>query len=382
MVNSQATCKAFITTEQYFGSCKTYKVPSVALGHPIHLGGKNTHYGLDILKNSFINSGFIEYLKHPQKMMQQLPSHNISDNAFHSPKIYHGLWLTNKDNPKKISSQVENFIEQAQKLSGYEIIIWSNIDKEIFSKLNPVVVNANITIKNIADLKTSYSKLLDLAMSPAKYLPSQNAKVFSGFLIDLAKYLIIESEGGILADLNFKLAENFAPKNIAPYDFIAASKSLTFIENGFLIAKAHHIIFQELLNDIDYLMFSGDCALTQFKNAIVDNFELTNFFSMAPLAMSYIMHNNQQGNFDGLTQGNCLEYKDYKPLPFGLWDKIYAHEKFSDNIDSDTTFEQITNFMIAYSEAFNQLGFYNNFNCIKTELIGFDGMSNNGGMLI
>jgi hypothetical protein len=377
MVNSQATCKAFITTEQYFGSCKTYEVPGNAVAHPIINLPRGVHFGLDIIKNSLINSGFIEYVKHPQKMMQQLPAHNISDDNFHSPKIYHGLWLTSKNNPREINYQVENFIKQAQKLPGYEIIMWTNIDKEVFSRLNPVIVNANITIKNIADLKTSYSKLLDLALSPAKYLPTHNAKLFNGVLIDLTKYLIMESEGGILADLNFEFAENFNPNNIAPYDFIAPTKAGSFIENGYFIAKAHHIIFQELLNYLDDVMFSGDCGLTQFKNAAaLFNTDLTNFFSMAPLDMSYMMYNNKQGNFDGLVKG-CTNHKNDKQISPYLWDEIHAHEEFADYIDNATTLEQVNSFIVSYCKVFQDFfgkHIINNFNCVDTKLIGLDGI--------
>ncbi|MFN7038489.1 MAG: hypothetical protein ACK4OM_02840 [Alphaproteobacteria bacterium] len=334
------------------------------------------NYALSFLKTSFERNGFIEYIKHPQKMLQH-SSNNIQDNSIYEvkklPSFFHAVWLTNKHNPKKINVQIENFLEQAERIPDFKSIIWTNLEPAKFLEMNPELKNENISIKNIAQLNTDYKELLDIILNPSDYLPSHNAHIFNGFLIDLTKYLIMESQGGILADLNFNFGNEFNINNIEQFDFIAPNMGFTRIENGFFIAKPHHIIFKELLTIINDMLINPDYGLHELKNKLASNHTATEIFSMMPLAISYIMNNNQGSNQDVLTSTKCNNLPD-TVFPLELLELIKSHEDISYKLDSKD-FNDINDFTISYINLTNKLKNYDNFKCIDVDLVGADHMS-------
>jgi hypothetical protein len=324
------TCKSVLTLERYLDSCPIAlalfpdMLPKFFSGDGSQRG---LHYSLAYFKNSFENNGFIDYIKHPQRIHEdssRLPSLESRDAMKTDlPKVFQGLWLTNKDNPHVINGQLSNFIEQSKKLEGYETVIWTNINPNKLKEMNPSLEAENISVKDIAAIETEHAKLLDLVLTPRKYLKFIGG--WNGVVIDITKYIIAESQGGILADLNFEFDKDFKQSSLESYDFIAAATDFNRIENGFFIVKPHHVVFRELLNIIDEMTNNPDCSLYELRKMVYP----TEIFSMMPLGMAYMKYNNQEDNADVLVNSKV---KNKSNLPD--MDKINEHEAKVDMLES------------------------------------------------
>ena len=322
-------CKSTVTLEQYYSSCPnnvlikdrllqerlledSHFAPVFYCSHRTHNPKVDT---LIYLKSFFEGNGYIDYIKNPQKTIDHgsrkptLPQNDVIKTEF--IKVFHGLWLTNKQKPHIINSALDNFIVQSKKLNDYKVIMWTNIPSDKLREMNPQLDKENIITKNIADIKTDHTNLLDFIISPKEYINFKNSST-SGLVIDITKYIIMESQGGVIADLNFRFEKNFQQSSIEYYDFIAEKTSFNAIENGFFVATAHHPIFIETLNIIDEMINSPDCSLHELKaiNAL-RTIELVDLFSMMPLSMSYISSNNQKGKIDAL----FIPFGPYQSLP-------------------------------------------------------------------
>lgn len=260
--------------------------------------------------------GYLDYIKYPHQIYidsaRKPALANLNSEKHDLPKIFQSVWITNPASPKAIKpEQLSNFFTQAGKLEGYEKVIWTNIEPAIFRELNKdILTNQDITIKNIANLETNHTELLNFLISPEKYIPRSaiEKNLFNGVLIDLAKYLVMEVNGGVLADFNFAFSANFNKNNIESYDFIAKHKGYTFIENGFFVAKAQHIIFTEVLDIMhDLLISTSDCGVNEHRELLhnpPESFQsgdyLVNRYTMEPLFMAYLKYNNLENNVDAL----------------------------------------------------------------------------------
>lgn len=368
------TCKSTLTLEQYINSCHIFsgKLSGGLMEKLTGLNnsGRGLSYSLSILKNNWEDNGFIDYIRHPQKIFDdssRLPSIEARNTTKADlPKIFQGVWITNKGHPRAIDNQLDNFIEQAKKLEGYEAVIWTNVDLDKLKGLNPQLELNNIKVKNIVDTNTKHKQLLDFILAPKDYLKPSQGHNFNGAIIDIAKYIIIENQGGILADLNFKFDKNFQQSNIASHDFIAIARGFNRIENSFFIAKPHHTIFNELLNIIDEMIHNPECSLQELREVAGPTLA-TEFFSMMPLAMAYMKNNNLESNVDALI-GGCSKTKEIHLLNL---DQTQKHEDIAHKLESSNLeeFEEYTeSYMSLIAEA------PKNFNCIK-EPIGVDSMS-------
>jgi hypothetical protein len=190
-------------------------------------------------------------------------------------------------------------ISHTQKLKGFESEIWNNISQDILLRLNPELGGINIKQKNLAELTTKHIKLLDVALSPNKYIVSYTIHNFKRFLIDLDKYLLIESKGGILTDLNFRFSEQFNSNN--SYDLMATQMGLIRLENSFFIAKPPQPTFADTFDIIKEMIFTSDCALQELRDSHQKyNIISTEVFSMIPLVMTYICMSDETVGYDGM----------------------------------------------------------------------------------
>lgn len=365
------TCKSVLTLEQYLDSCPNIEAPSLH-GVPYTIanqlfalglsGNKNVgvDYSLRTLKSSFENNGLIEYIKSPRKMIedsQRLPQLKENSSVISNvPKVFQGLWLASKYKPQPIIHDLENFLTQAKKLVGYEIIIWTNINPNKLKEHNPKLEEENIKVYNLGSIDTEYKQLLNFILSPAEYV--RNVNNFNAVIIDAAKNIIMESTGGILADFNFKFNDNFQQSSIQSYDFIADYKDFNLIENGFFIAKPHHIIFRELLNIQDEMIFNPECSLKELRD---DNRGKEGTFSMTLLMMAYLKYNNQDGNIDALIQSRSCQNK----LNVS---KAQAHEEMVAQLESDNP-EQFSEYAYSFMDNVNFMLCFSSF---VTEPIGRD----------
>ena len=172
-------------------------------------------------------------------------------------------------------------------------------------------------------------------------------------------------------DLNFKFSDKFSLSEITKYDFIAAGKGGSFIENGFFYTKSHHIIFQDILNMVNELIFSPDCAITEFRkimNEANKSDSITNSFSMSPLAISYVKNNNKDGNIDVLTSDECSKINSKNDWLEMLEPKISAHAQNSDKLFSDDM-ELFDQFVTSYLQVLKKV---DSFDCIDSNLVGRD----------
>lgn len=368
MSNEINTCKSVLTLEQYLDSCPIFLSKPSALSGLSKLTsasiiGGGGDYSLASLKNSFENNGFIEYIKHPQDIFKdssRLPSLESYNTAREEPsKVFQGLWITNVDNPKSIDYNLLNFIEQSKKLEGYETVIWSNIESNKLKEMNPLLESENITVKNLIDIKTQYPQLVDFILSPKNYININNAHSFNGLIIDVAKYIIIESQGGILADLNFEFDDSFKQDSIKSYDFIADLKRFGNIENGFFISKPNHIIFKELLDIVDEMINNPECSLKELRDTGSTD-TITDLFSMMPLVMAYIKSNNLEGNIDVLIDG-CTKGIQKKGLPD--IETIRSHEEMAYKLESSDFEGDFRDYVASYTKTILHRGV--NYSCIE-----------------
>lgn len=364
---------------EYYYSCPSSNYPiagkwignNIAAAFQIGKGGRGANIPIFFLRNFFENYGYSKYLLKPEIiLLDKVSNQEPNFTNKHHPNVYQGLWITNKINPEKIDSNLSNFIEQTKKIPSFEVILWTNISPQKLKELNLELEINNIKVKNIADLKTNYRELIDFIITPEKYIASNKGKLYNGIIIDAAKYLIAESEGGFIADLNFKLSDGFSLDEITKYDFIAPNKGLTSIENGFFYTKPHHIIFQDILNIISELLLSPDCSISEFREIMNKGSHsdgITYSFSMSPLAISYIKNNNKKGNIDVLTSPRCLKDNSIEELE----SEISAHSKNYDKLFSKDIklFEQ---FIGSYVSLLGELQGKDNFDCIKSDLVGVD----------
>lgn len=356
-------CQAIVNLEEYLNSCINIEdspYPLHQLFRISEYGPLGADYALKALKNSFNNNGLLEYIIHPQKMTedaQRLPKAKDIP-TLNIPQIFQTLWITSKEKPHPINHQLENFISQAEKLDGYKIAIWTNIEPSKLKELNPILEKENIEVYNIAHIDTEYQQLLDFILSPNEYV--HNVKIFNGVIIDIAKNIIMESTGGFLVDLNFELDDNFNQSTIQSYDFITHYMGFNIIENGFFIAKPHHIIFKEMLNIQEEMMLSPECSLKELKTRN-DNKE--SIFSMTPLMMAYLKYNNLEGNIDAVTPHD-LCFQDYQPN----MNNIQAHEAMYYKLESNNP-EEIKEYAISL---FNNINYGICFTNVIKEPIGLD----------
>lgn len=311
-------------------------------GH-IHGGGKELVYSLAHLRSFLEERGYLDYLKHPHQIYLDLEKKpdlyncNVARHAL--PKVFQSVWITNPKFPRPIKSKdLNSFFSQAKKLEGYKKVIWTNIEPDLFREIHKKdLASQDITIQNIANLKTNYTKLLDFLISPEMYVPHFviEKSLLNGVFIDLAKYLVMEAKGGVLADFNFYFVDDFNKSNIESYDFIAQKKSFTFIENGFFVAKPHHIIFTEVLEIMyDLLIDNSDCGMNEYRDLLYSpkamfGDYLVYRFTMEPLFMAYLKFNNQENNVD------ALMYRYDNETMFGETSEVIIskHDYFQNNAD-------------------------------------------------
>ncbi|MGB4191357.1 MAG: hypothetical protein WBJ81_02255 [Rickettsiales bacterium] len=369
------TCSSVLTIKDYYNSCSIsgpwFRASTLPSVFSVGNGGRGMHYSLAFLRTSLQNNGFIDYIKHPLKMAEDFnrkPDLEVSSAEKNElPKVFQGLWLTNPENPKPILKYLSNFIAQGKKLEGYQAIIWTNLSPEKLNELNPILKEENIVVKNIVTLDTEYKNLLDFVISPNKYIkPEQNSN-YNGLLIDVAKYLILENKGGILADSNFEFDNNFELKNFNNIDFTALYKGNNFIENGFLVAKPHHLIAKELLNIIDEMLNNPDCALNNLRD--LGNMDTITFlFSMMPLSMAYMKYNNLENNVDALVSSTKI--KKPKEFDVELLEQVQNFENKSYLLEADN-FVELTEYVDDYLSILSDLESYTSPNCLG-ESIGRD----------
>ncbi len=368
-----------------------------------------------LLIESAQNNGYLEYIKHPAKMITNHQKSKMAKIEQGLSTLYktvlklfgdeesgkfQALWLTDTrlsevtyHRPINYDNFL-NYIEQSTKAigSGYKTIIWTNLDKETFWNIHPLFkqgFSEFIEIKNLADLDTEYVKLKDLLLSPDKYLPKTDDKAkYTGFLVDLAKYLILEKEGGLLADLNFKFVQDFDPMYLEHYDYIGnrcLAGGLARIENNFFYSKPHHPIFKETLNIIEEMIFNPSFGNSMLLNAGLRSTPFTELYSMMPYSIGYIKGFNQDGNNDALhtivmpgSPGySCEELKkrftksgqEFSPE---LKAKIADYEALGYNLENLTDKDQLRAALKEFKQIEDMLYEYQSYQCVDGSLVGAD----------
>ncbi len=357
---------------------------------------------LALLMESAQNNGYLEYIKHPSRIIEhhknngEVKPENVLTKLFGDKKEgkFQALWLTNLSNPKAIKTEdFLNYINQATKAveSEYKSIIWTNLDKETFWNIHPLFQGFRdlFEIKNIADLDTEYVKLKDLLLSPNKYLPqTPNTKNYTGFLVDLAKYLILEQEGGLLADLNFKFVSDFDPTKLEQYDYIGnkcLAGGLERIENNFFYSKPHYPIFKETLNIIEEMIFNPSYGNEKLLNIGLDSTQFVEHYSMMPYSIGYIKGFNQDDNNDAMqtitfpgTLGKSCEdtYAFFKnrnqDLPSELKAKIEEYEALAYNLENITDKDILREVILKLYTIREMLFPYQYYQCVDGSLVGED----------
>lgn len=389
-------CKSTPTLEDYLNSCPSSFLP-IQKHYPLNqkhckLKTYSTapHGFLDAreafksaallthIKNYLKDSGHLDLITHPEEMLLRngkrfLDKKNVVEKDL--IKFFHSVWLTNEDDPQEIKS-LDNFLDQVKKLENYEAIIWTNLDPDVLYSQNPLLEINKIKVNYIGDLNTRYKELLDLIVNKNNYI---DLYFSAGAFIDIAKYLILQSEGGILADFNFKFSDQFSHSILAKYDFIGLEQAYNYLENGFFVLnQKSHIIMNELLNIINELVFSPDCGLKEFREAFFDcsgDDPSTKYITMMTLSMMHMKYNNQGDNLDVLISNKVGNLDKFVSASKSYLNNINS---LNNNIDAlySNDLEDINNFIEKYfSLVLQQSEFCHTYNYISPDLLGEDGSS-------
>jgi len=207
-------------------------------------------------------------------------SHIVNDECLASPTIPHNLhyvWLTDLNNPKDapenhlniVTESMTNF-RQGTKYNDWNYKFHTNAPNLIsnttgfFQSLGFEILDITEEYKNFRT-----NSFVDLFIQTKKY----------GLAVDMARYEIVNDQGGMYLDLNFNLTRSL-DKEVCAYPFVnfniegsggmAIMGPLPHPENYFFISRPNHPILIQTINDI-YEAFNGPRSQIFYQNLNATN---------------------------------------------------------------------------------------------------------------
>ena len=208
--------------------------------------------------------------------------HLAQDQCMDTPTIphkVHYIWLTDSNNPKNppekhlsiVNASMTIFQENTQ-YDDWSYSFHTNAPEGItnttsfFKSLGFQIIDINQEYKNFKSIS-----FVDLFIQTKNY----------GIAADLARYEVINLEGGVYIDLNFNLTRAL-DKEFCAYSFVNFETTSTIsvpmafphAENYFFISKPNHPILIQTINDV-YSAFHGPASHIYFSNLNGTNREAT-----------------------------------------------------------------------------------------------------------
>jgi hypothetical protein len=283
------------------------------------------------------------------------------------PYTIHHIWLTHSSSPKEIlDADIQNVIHTSQIYgSKFEIIVWVNdksfIPKSI-AKLNAinkkleveVIKHANATAQSLCEFGSDINLLDDLteetAMEAAKITvksiygdaPGIRSldvvailidKKLWGMASDLLRYSIIENEGGLYADLNYKMSRSLESE-FHKFDLFSKTYGDNHcdVENSFFAAKPMHQKFSCAVDRtnkqlISNGVLSGDMSHTEAT-------KLTSPTTGNAVAMCYYAVGDSGGTIDAVFPATCFDERK-KVRKFGQEKILVITEVYGEQMASE-----------------------------------------------
>lgn len=271
-----------------------------------------------------------DILDFPEKLYDSLAT--IPATSDKIPHFVHHIWLTSEDSPNEIKfKNLENTVKTkeffANKMgSDWHHIVWTN-NKSLIPSSAVFLAKNDIELRSIFDYQDQIRLIDEISalVSSKKW----------GIASDALRYCIIESLGGIYADLNFKFL-NAPTEEVKKYDFFSLS-----LVNSFFAAKANHPIITHEIDMIKGIFNDSYPSLLWLKDHddVREQTYLTTAYTFAYSVIKYFNHENNKDfvynngilNFEGFTCSVGLEVYKYANLMDYCWDpREVIGEDFSD----------------------------------------------------
>ncbi len=203
-------------------------------------------------------------------------------NSTNIENTMHHIWLTKTSNPRELfDSDIKNAVYNKNFLNKdnqtWLHVVWTN-DKSLIPKSVKKLESNGIQVRSIYAYKDKL-KLFD------KIIELTEEGRF-GMASDILRYSIIDAEGGVYADLNFRFEQGIK-SYLQKYDFFSGD-----FQNNFFAAKPQHIIITETLQKIQDNLSNPPSYLNDFIGKIT--IQTTHL----PFVLSIIRHANDEGNVD------------------------------------------------------------------------------------
>lgn len=347
-------------------------------------------FGLYLLRDEIVKWGGAEVICDLKNNLYNI--HNIElKNTNSIPKLLHLVWLTDQDRPQKAPNYYEILSNIQEKLEDFEISIWTNIDTNDFRDLHENIMDYKVNVKSIMDLETKYTGMQSLINSPnslSQYIRKfindnnflyqiiNNIDKSMGLKVDWAKYLIMESKGGLLMDWNFKVANNILDK-MQKYDFIATHMEFGRIENSVFAARKSHPIFTDVLDMLEDSFFNQNFISFYISAKILGKTGIVEQLSMLPLAISFLKNFNKGDNKDALVEKNCKELlitEGYVNPRSKQQIESYKYKCFEIFQEDNPAFEDFWNLIKEHHDFRSELHSFIEF-CIEENDFGVDNLS-------
>ena len=220
------------------------------------------------------------------------------------PRIIHHVWVTNRKTRREIPDEdiqhvldTKNTFSQKDSSLGtythpqeaWEHIVWTN-DKSLIPRSVDKLQKEGIKVKDLSEIDKNFKLKQEV-----NDLIEHNKW---GMASDFLRLEIINTKGGVYADLNY-VFDRKIENEVHKYDFFATSFDMLeqsyWIQNNLFGSKAHHPILEDAI-----LSAKDNLAIYQKYDATLglDIFESTVRVSGSLLTLSYYKKANQIGNIN------------------------------------------------------------------------------------
>lgn len=160
----------------------------------------------------------------------------------------HHIWLTHNSNPRELFTgdkyedawNIEFLYQKISLYNDWDHTLWAH-NKSLIPITVSIAEKFCITIKNIGDIATERVHLADFF---TKYDLDHYTL---GAYIDITKYALAETYGGMILDINFYLAQKLENSHLKTYSTIISIRSG---ENSFICVEKGFSLISVILNSI------------------------------------------------------------------------------------------------------------------------------------
>ncbi len=173
------------------------------------------------------------------------------------PKTVNHLWITNPSAPVDFF-MTENLKTQVELYTTWHHVLWINVPETDLPYAIKQAQELGFEIRQLSTLETQYPELLNLVLSfsiPGVDFTQANYGRDKSTLVDISKYLITESCGGLIIDLNYDAKNVLLDSLLYKHGFIKQH-----YENSLFAAVPHHQLMQKVLDALYMILINNQCV--------------------------------------------------------------------------------------------------------------------------